>query len=192
MKTIDLQQLTRPISKDMQAFDRQLDLSLAADSVLISAVVRHILATRGKRLRPAVMMLSARSGGFFTSKLIYAALAVELIHTATLLHDDVVDESEIRRGQDTVNARWTNLVSVLMGDFLFSRAFRVMVDTASPELIRSLSSATNRVSYGELRRLRRCPTSICRKRIISRSSPTKPPPSSPCRVKPGRYLRRPP
>jgi len=153
MKTIDLQQLTRPISKDLQAFDRKLDASLAADSVLISAVVKHILATRGKRLRPAVMMLSARSGGFFTPRLVYAALAVELIHTATLLHDDVVDESEIRRGQDTVNARWTNLVSVLMGDFLFSRAFRVMVDTESPELIRSLSSATNRVSYGELRQI---------------------------------------
>lgn len=153
MTGMDMQTLFRPIRPDLEAFDRRMTQCLRSDSTLISAVARHILASRGKRLRPALMFLLARSSGQYSRLLLDVAQAIELIHTATLLHDDVVDESDFRRGQDTVNARWTNLVSVLMGDFLFTRAFRVLVETDSPDLIKAISAATQRVSYGELRQI---------------------------------------
>ena len=153
MTKSELQEIIRPVAGDLEAFDKKLDSYLKADSALINAVVKHILASRGKRLRPALVFLSSRSDDLFTSKLIDAALSVELIHTATLLHDDVIDESEIRRGQETVNYQWNNLVSVLMGDFLFARAFRMMVGTGSLELIGAISAVTERVSVGELRQV---------------------------------------
>jgi octaprenyl-diphosphate synthase len=153
MTRVDLQDLVSPISKDLAAFNTKLDKYLASDSMFIRAIIKHIFASRGKRLRPTILFLSARSGGYNSAKLVDAALAVELIHTATLLHDDVVDESVIRRGRESVNHRWNNLVSVLMGDFLFSRAFTIMNKTGSTELIKSISLATERVSYGELRQI---------------------------------------
>lgn len=153
MTKIDLQELTKPIAGDLEAFDKKLNKYLSADSALINTVIRHIMASRGKRLRPALLFLSSRSGGYYSAKLVEAALAIELIHTATLLHDDVVDESDIRRGQETVNHQWNNLVSVLMGDFLFSRAFVIMVNTGSSEVVKSISQATARVSFGELRQI---------------------------------------
>lgn len=156
MTTVNLQELTQPITGDLQAFDSRLKEYLRADSALINAVLRHIMATRGKRLRPAILFLTARGAGYYSPRLVEAALAIELIHTATLLHDDVVDESDFRRGQHTVNHRWNNLVSVLMGDFLFSRAFVVMVKTGSSAVIKSISEATQRVSFGELRQIEEC------------------------------------
>ncbi len=148
--------MTRPVAKDLQAFNSKLDKYLSAESDLINSVIKHIMASRGKRLRPAILFLSSRGGGYYSPKLVEAALAIELIHTATLLHDDVVDESDIRRGQETINHRWNNLVSVLMGDFLFSRAFVIMVKTGSSEVIDSISRATARVSFGELRQIEEC------------------------------------
>ena len=149
----DLKDLTHPITRDLEAFEKKLRRHLSADSRLINSVIDHILASRGKRLRPALLFLSSRSGGYYSSKLSEAALVIELIHTATLLHDDVVDESDLRRGRDTVNRRWNNLVSVLMGDFLFSRAFVTMVNIGSPEINESICRATERVSFGELRQI---------------------------------------
>jgi len=153
MTSAHLHKLIEPVAGDLAAFDRRLHDVLQADSRLITAVIRHLMTVRGKRLRPAVLFLSARSGGFTSARMVDAALAIEIIHTATLLHDDVVDESTMRRGQDTVNNKWNNLVSVLMGDFLFSRAFTVMVRVGSPQLIASISRATERVSFGELRQI---------------------------------------
>lgn len=153
MTKSELNDMTRPIAADLKAFDRKLDKYLSAESALINSVIKHIMASRGKRLRPALLFLSSRSGGYYSARLIEAALAIELIHTATLLHDDVIDESDIRRGQRTVNYRWNNLVSVLMGDFLFSRAFVIMVNTGSADVIKSISRATARVSFGELRQI---------------------------------------
>jgi len=153
MVSLSLQELIRPISSDLEAFDRKLNQYLSADSALINAVIEHIMASRGKRLRPAMLFLTARSGGYHSPRLVEAALAIELIHTATLLHDDVVDEADFRRGRLTVNHQWNNLVSVLMGDFLFSRAFVVMLKTGSSEVIRSINAATERVSFGELRQI---------------------------------------
>jgi len=153
MTRAELEILTRPVAKELSAFDRLMTQSLKTDSPLINAVVGHLMKSRGKRLRPVILFLSARSGGYKSPKLIDAALAIELMHTATLLHDDVIDESDIRRGQDTVNHHWDNLISVLIGDFLFSRCFQMLVKTHSPELIEAMSHATHRVSYGELRQI---------------------------------------
>ncbi|MFH1700165.1 MAG: polyprenyl synthetase family protein [Candidatus Zixiibacteriota bacterium] len=153
MTSANLKEMIQPVVRDLKAFDHRLNKFLSADSKLISSIIKHIMSARGKRLRPVILFLSTRGGGYTSPKMVDAALAIELIHTATLLHDDVVDESDIRRGQDSVNHRWTNLISVLMGDFLFSRAFGILVGTESQDLIRSISYATERVSYGELRQV---------------------------------------
>jgi octaprenyl-diphosphate synthase len=149
----DLHKLLEPVQTDLDAFKNRLGRFLHSDSALINAVARHIFAARGKKIRPAILFLISRSAGLYNKKLIDAALAIELIHTATLLHDDVIDESSLRRGQETVNYRWNNLVAVLMGDFLFSKAFRIMVRTGSYKLMERISQATERVSYGELRQV---------------------------------------
>lgn len=156
MSTLDSQQLleyTKPIQADLEEFDRKLYDHLGGDSPLITSIAQHLLRARGKRVRPAFLFLCSRAADNFTEHTIDSSLAVELIHTATLLHDDVVDESNMRRGQETVNAQWTNLISVLMGDYLFAKAFRIMVDAESVDLMRAISRATERVSVGELRQI---------------------------------------
>ncbi len=144
---------TGPIKNDLDEFHRLLTDYLKDDSPLISSIARHLMKSRGKRIRPVFLFLSSRASNTFNEHSVEASLAVELIHTATLLHDDVVDESEMRRGQETVNSRWTNFISVLMGDYLFAKAFRVMIETSSLELVRAISLATERVSVGELRQI---------------------------------------
>jgi octaprenyl-diphosphate synthase len=144
---------TRPVQADLEEFDQKLTDYLRGDSPLISSIARHLLRTKGKRIRPAFLFLSSRAADNFTERSIDTSLSIELIHTATLLHDDVVDESEMRRGRETVNAQWTNLISVLMGDYLFAKAFRIMVETGSVELMKAISRATERVSVGELRQI---------------------------------------
>jgi len=142
-----------PVQADLDVFKGRLNDYLKGDSPLISSIARHLLKARGKRIRPVFMFLSSRAAENHTEHMIDASLSIELIHTATLLHDDVVDESELRRGQETVNAQWTNLISVLMGDYLFAKAFRIMVGTDSLELMQSVAEATERVSVGELRQI---------------------------------------
>ncbi|MEE8576859.1 MAG: polyprenyl synthetase family protein [candidate division Zixibacteria bacterium] len=142
-----------PVKEDLALFDRKLADFLRGDSPLISSIARHLLKSRGKRIRPAFVFLSSRAADNFTDHSVDASLAIELIHTATLLHDDVVDDAEVRRGVRTVNTEWTNLISVLMGDYLFAKAFRIMVRTDSMDLIKAVSRATERVSIGELRQI---------------------------------------
>jgi octaprenyl-diphosphate synthase len=149
----ELQKLIKPVQPDLDAFKERLGSILRTDSALINAIARHVFAAKGKKIRPAILFLISRSAGLYNKKLIDAALAIELIHTATLLHDDVIDESSLRRGQETVNYRWNNLVAVLMGDFFFSKAFRIMVGTGSYKLMERISQTTERVSYGELRQV---------------------------------------
>ena len=150
---LSLAEYTLPVQHDLEAFDRKLNDYLQGDSPLISSIARHLLRTRGKRMRPAFLFLASRAADRFTEHAVDASLAIELIHTATLLHDDVVDESHLRRGQETVNYKWNNLIAVLMGDYIFAKAFRIMVDTGNIELIRAISRATERVSIGELRQI---------------------------------------
>jgi len=148
-----MQEYVQPVKADLEQFDLKLADHLRGDSPLISSIAKHLLKSRGKRIRPAFLFLSARAADNFSEHAVSASLAIELIHTATLLHDDVVDESDMRRGMETVNAQWTNLISVLMGDYLFAKAFRIMVTTGSVELMDAISSATERVSVGELRQI---------------------------------------
>ena len=142
-----------PISADLELFSSKLNDYLQGDSPLITSIARHLLKSRGKRMRPIFLFLSSRAADNYTAFSVDASLAIELIHTATLLHDDVVDESEMRRGLETVNAQWTNLISVLMGDYLFAKAFRIMVEAESIDLMRAISRATERVAIGELRQI---------------------------------------
>lgn len=156
MATLDRKQMlefTAPIQADLDEFGQKLHDYLRGDSPLITSIAQHLLRSKGKRIRPAFLFLSSRAAGNFTDYTVDASLAIELIHTATLLHDDVVDESDMRRGQETVNAQWTNLISVLMGDYLFAKAFRIMVDSGSMDLMGAISRATERVSVGELRQI---------------------------------------
>jgi octaprenyl-diphosphate synthase len=153
LDTSRLAECAAPVEQDLEAFDRKLHDYLRGDSPLISSVARHLLKSKGKRIRPTFVFLTSRAADNFTDNSVDASLAIELIHTATLLHDDVVDESDVRRGQETVNYRWKNLISVLMGDYIFAKAFRIMVGTGSIDLIDAISRATERVSIGELRQI---------------------------------------
>lgn len=148
-----MNEYTGPIQDDLDQFNTKLGDYLQGDTPLITSIARHLLKSRGKRIRPVFMFLSSRAADNFTDFTVDTSLAIELIHTATLLHDDVVDESDLRRGRQTVNAQWTNLISVLMGDYLFAKAFRIMIEANSIELMRGISRATERVAVGELRQI---------------------------------------
>ncbi|MFQ5606861.1 MAG: polyprenyl synthetase family protein [Candidatus Zixiibacteriota bacterium] len=151
--TDELQRLLEPVKADFCIFDERIARCLEGDSPLITSIAQHLLKSKGKRIRPALLFLLSRAAGQFNEHTINASVAIELIHAATLLHDDVVDESEMRRNQETVNARWTNLISVLMGDYLFAKAFKIMSSIESLELMQAISAATERVSVGELRQI---------------------------------------
>ncbi len=138
---------------DMEAVDKLISESLASDVLLVSQVAEHIVTSGGKRLRPLIVLLAARALGYSGSLHVNAAAIVEFIHTATLLHDDVVDHSERRRGKDTANTVFGNQASVLVGDFLYSRAFQMMVDVDSMPIMRILADATNTIAAGEVLQL---------------------------------------
>ncbi|HUV31607.1 MAG TPA: polyprenyl synthetase family protein [Acidobacteriota bacterium] len=142
-----------PVKSDLDTFDRKLNDYLRGDSPLITSLARHLLKTKGKRIRPVFLFLSSRAADTYSDYSVDASLAIELIHTATLLHDDVVDESDMRRGQETINHKWANLISVLLGDYLFAKAFRIILSTDCSELVKAISVATERVSLGELRQI---------------------------------------
>jgi octaprenyl-diphosphate synthase len=148
-----LKELIKPVEPDLSQFDKKLYDCIQNDSPLITSIARHLMKTTGKKIRPAFLFLSSRAADFYTENTVNASLAIELIHTATLLHDDVVDSSDMRRGQETVNFKWTNLISVLIGDYLFAKAFRLMSDIGSMGLMQAISRATERVSVGELRQV---------------------------------------
>ena len=139
--------------EDRQAVDRLIRQQLHSDVVLVRQVGEHIILSGGKRLRPLIALLSARACGYAGSHHVHVAAIVEFIHTATLLHDDVVDESELRRGQDTANARFGNAASVLVGDFLYSRAFQMMVEIQSMDVMGILADTTNKIAEGEVLQL---------------------------------------
>ena len=120
---------------------------------LISQMSQYIINSGGKRIRPLLLLICAKATEYDGDYHYSMAVVIELIHTATLLHDDVVDQSETRRGQETVNELWGNAPSVLVGDFLYSRAFEIMVEPNSMEIMRILSKATNQISEGEVLQL---------------------------------------
>ena len=150
------QQLYAPIAADMQATDAVIRQRLSSDVVLIRQVAEYIIHSGGKRLRPALLLFVARACGHQGTAHHELAAVVEFIHTATLLHDDVVDESELRRGNRTANALFGNAASVLVGDFLYSRAFQMMVSVNDMRVMQVLADATNIISEGEVLQLMNC------------------------------------
>lgn len=142
-----------PVAGDMREVDAVIRDRLGSDVPLIRTVADYIIGAGGKRLRPALLLLVARALGRPSTTAQLVAAVVEFIHTATLLHDDVVDESELRRGRPTANSSFGNAASVLVGDFLYSRAFQMMVDAGRMPVQRVLADATNRIAEGEVMQL---------------------------------------
>jgi octaprenyl-diphosphate synthase len=138
---------------DMEAVDRLISSSLESDVELVSQVSRYIVASGGKRLRPLIVLLAARAFGYEGEQHVRAAAIIEFIHTATLLHDDVVDSSSRRRGKDSANTVFGNQTSVLVGDFLYSRAFQMMVDIGNMRVMQIMADATNTIAAGEVLQL---------------------------------------
>jgi octaprenyl-diphosphate synthase len=137
----------------MRAMDTVIRQRLSSDVALIRAIGDYIVGAGGKRLRPALLLLVARALGYRGTNDVLLAAVIEFIHTATLLHDDVVDESDLRRGRPTSNAAFGNAASVLVGDFLYSRAFQMMVEAGSMRVMQVLADATNRIAEGEVLQL---------------------------------------
>ena len=149
----DIDQVIALADADMRAVNALIRESLASDVALVSQVSEYIIMSGGKRLRPLIVLLAARALGYTGDQHIRAATIIEFIHTATLLHDDVVDSSERRRGQDSANTVFGNQASVLVGDFLYSRAFQMMVDIDSMRIMQILADATNTIAAGEVMQL---------------------------------------
>ena len=141
------------MKSDMEKTDDILIDRLNSNVDLINQMSHYIIASGGKRLRPLLLLLSARATNYTGTDHHAMDVVIELIHTATLLHDDVVDESTTRRGQNSANKLWGNAPSVLVGDFLYSRAFEIMVEPNSMAIMRILSKATNQIAEGEVLQL---------------------------------------
>jgi octaprenyl-diphosphate synthase len=137
----------------MAAVDALIRQSLDSNVVLIRQIAEYIIGSGGKRLRPTLVVLAARACGYDGQHHVDLAAIIEFIHTATLLHDDVVDESDLRRGKETAHAVWGNAASVLVGDFLYSRSFQMMVKIDSMRVMEVLSDATNTIAEGEVEQL---------------------------------------
>ena len=155
VKTNELSQILAPIALDFKALDGVIRLRLASKVALIDQISGYIIQAGGKRVRPALLLLVAKAlaNGKETPHTLEMAAVVEFIHTATLLHDDVVDESTLRRGRETANAAFGNAASVLVGDFLYSRAFQMMVAPNDLRIMQILSDATNTIAEGEVLQL---------------------------------------
>ena len=144
------------IGPDMEAVDAVIRQRLYSDVALVREVGEYIVQSGGKRLRPALVLLCAKAFDYRGTHHHELAAVVEFVHTATLLHDDVVDESDLRRGRQTANALFGNAASVLVGDFLYSRAFQMMVEVGDMHVMRVLSDATNVIAEGEVLQLMNC------------------------------------
>lgn len=148
------------VAQGMERVDELIRRRLSSDVVLINQLSAYIIGSGGKRVRPQLVLLAAAASGLDCEESeesakhpVTVAAIIEFIHTATLLHDDVVDASDLRRGQDTANSVWGNEAAVLVGDFLYSRAFEMMVDVQSLEVMSILATTTNRIAEGEVMQL---------------------------------------
>ena len=148
-----LQPIFEAVREDFEAVDALIIESLNSDIPLVEEISAYIIKAGGKRLRPLLVLLAARASGYKGSEHIKLAVIIEFLHTAMLLHDDVVDNSSLRRGRATANATWGNAASVLVGDFLHSRAFEMMVEIGNLDVMGLLSKATNGIAEGEVQQL---------------------------------------
>lgn len=150
---MDYKAIQALVKTDMEAVDRLIKQRLQSDVVLVNQLSTYIINSGGKRLRPMLALLMARACGYQDERHVDIAAIVEFIHTATLLHDDVVDESDMRRGKDTANNVWGNQAAVLVGDFLYSRSFEMMVDVNEMRVMEIMASTTNIIAEGEVLQL---------------------------------------
>jgi octaprenyl-diphosphate synthase len=154
--TVNIDQIKDLVADDMKAVDTLIQKRLSSDVVLVNQLSHYIINSGGKRLRPLLSLMASRAYGYQGEHHYTLAAIIEFIHTATLLHDDVVDESELRRGRETANAMFGNAASVLVGDFLYSRAFEMMVDVESMKVMQILAETTNVIAEGEVMQLMNC------------------------------------
>jgi len=152
----DFQAVRELVKDDFDAVNREITERLRSDVALINTLAAYIVNSGGKRLRPMVALLGSRALGYQGQSHVVLAAIVEFIHTATLLHDDVVDASAMRRGRSTANSIWGNEASVLVGDFLYSRAFEMMVGVDSMRVMEILAGTTNKIARGEVMQLMNC------------------------------------
>jgi len=150
---MDIQDVYNLVAADRQAVDELIKKRLHSEVVLINQIGHYIVNSGGKRMRPVLLLLTSRAFGYEGTDHLELAAVVEFIHTATLLHDDVVDASDMRRGKETANNVWGNEASVLVGDFLYSRAFQMMVGVHNMRVMEILSEATNTIAEGEVKQL---------------------------------------
>ncbi|MCI5849993.1 MAG: polyprenyl synthetase family protein [Sutterellaceae bacterium] len=139
-----------PIAEDMKRVDAMIHQTLGSDIRRVAEVADYITNSGGKRMRPALVLLCSRALGHEGDDAVFLGAVIEILHTATLMHDDVVDESDMRRGRPTANARWDNPTAVLVGDFLYTRAFQMMVSTKNLRAMAEIAAAANRLSEGEV------------------------------------------
>lgn len=154
--SIDFDSIKKLTSTEASEVDQLIINELSSDVVLINQVGHYIVGNGGKRLRPMLLLLAAKALGGATDNHLILAAVIEFIHTATLLHDDVVDESDLRRGKDSANAVWGNAASVLVGDYLYSSAFEMMVRTNNMRVMEILSKTTTAIAEGEVLQLLNC------------------------------------
>ncbi len=143
------------VSEDLLAVDQLLERSLSSEVPIVKMMGTHLNTMQGKRIRPTILLLICRAHDCIGPAAIKAAASIELLHTATLIHDDVIDDSDLRRGIETLNAVWGENTSVLMGDFIFARAFSTLLDIGNPRLTPIFSVAIERMSQAELRQVDR-------------------------------------
>ena len=141
------------IEEDLKNVELQFIKYLQSDVPLISKIAEYVFSSGGKRIRPALLLLSARLCNYNGNRHVPFASVIEFIHTATLLHDDVIDKAQLRRGIASANTLWGNEASVLVGDYLFSKSFSIMVDEGNLDLLRALSNATTTIAEGEVLQL---------------------------------------
>lgn len=153
---MDIKGIQALSKSDMDLVDQLILKQMSSDVVLINQIGNYIISGGGKRIRPMIAVLAARALGYQGDDHITCATFIEFIHTATLLHDDVVDESDMRRGKETANNIFGNAASVLVGDFIYTRAFQLMTDLDSLKILKIMSSATNVIAEGEVLQLMNC------------------------------------
>lgn len=141
------------LANELDSLEANLVESISSDIKLASEVSNHLVSSGGKRIRPVVCILIAKAFSYQGQDLIKLASSIELLHTATLIHDDVVDQSLIRRGKQSIHTKWDNAHGVLVGDFVYSKAFQLMASFENPKIIRTLADSTNRISEGEVLQL---------------------------------------
>jgi len=151
-----MQQIINLVQDELVKVNEVIQNQLCSDVVLINQLGNYIISGGGKRIRPIVMLLSAKALDYKGDKHIMAAAFIEFIHTATLLHDDVVDESDLRRGRSTANVLFGNAASVLVGDYIYTRSFQMMVSIGSLPVLKVMSEATNVIAEGEVQQLMNC------------------------------------